>query len=141
MSFSIVIPFFNAIDCLKDALDSIYNQQYSGDYEVILIDDGSNDGSYELAFSESKKHSNLKLLSNKSLEKVVSSPDGPGFARNIGLDIARFDYVVFLDSDDLLVDGALNILENNLSKGDIDCAIYACGGGQPFRKIHYNINE
>lgn len=125
MRFSIILPFFNAIESLKEALDSIHNQSFNKDYEVLLINDASNDGSYELALKECETHSKLKLLNTNN-----SSPLGPGFSRNIALKKAIGEYIVFLDADDLLEKNALEALDNSLSKNNFDTLIYGFGGGQ-----------
>ena len=125
MRFSIILPFFNAIESLKEALDSIKNQSFIGDYEVLLINDASNDGSYELALGESKNYSKLSLLDTKS-----PLPLGPGFARNMALKEARGEYIVFLDADDLLEEDALQELDRTLLKNDFDTLVYGLGGGQ-----------
>lgn len=130
MRFSIILPFFNAIESLKEALDSIHNQSFIGDYEVLLINDASNDGSYELALRESKNYSKLSLLDTKS-----PLPLGPGFARNMALKKARGEYIVFLDADDLLEKDALQELDRALLKNDFDTLVYGLGGAELKEKI------
>ncbi len=88
---SIVIPFYNAADYLQVCLESIALQTYPH-IETILIDDGSTDASSKMAlqFCRSQGYSLLKRTENK----------GPGNARNVGMALAKGDYVIFVDSDD-----------------------------------------
>lgn len=88
---SIIIPTFNRISLLKKALESIYAQKYSGTYEIIVIDDASQDGTSEMI---SKEHPDICLIS-------LSENVGHGTARNHGIRHVKGKYVAFLDSDDL----------------------------------------
>ena len=85
---SIVIPTFNRCRFIKRALDSIYNQTYS-DYEIIVIDDGSTDGTADML---KKKFPDVRYFYQSN--KGVSS------SRNKGLEMAQGDWIAFLDSDD-----------------------------------------
>jgi glycosyltransferase involved in cell wall biosynthesis len=87
--FSVVIPTYNRLGFLKDALDSVWKQTFT-DYEVIVVDDGSTDGTKDY----------LQGLGNK-VRFVCQANRGPGAARNAGVRAARGEYVAFLDSDDL----------------------------------------
>ena len=87
--FSVVIPTYNRLDYLKQALSSVWAQTFT-DYEIIVVDDGSNDGTREY------------LHGLRSKLRILSQPNsGPGAARNIGLREAQGDYIALLDSDDL----------------------------------------
>lgn len=120
MSFSIIIPFFNAKDCIKSAIDSVKMQEYN-DYEIILVDDCSNDGSYEFVQNLIKNDKSIKLLqTQRNL--------GPGDARNLALKYASKDWILFLDCDDRLAINALATLHSNIDKS-IDCYAYTMGGG------------
>ena len=96
---------------------------------MLLINDASNDGSYELALEESKNYSKLSLLDTKS-----PLPLGPGFARNMALKEARGEYIVFLDADDLLEEDALQELDRTLLKNDFDTLVYGLGGGAELKE-------
>lgn len=88
--FSIVIPNYNEEKFIGRCLDSIFSQTIDvSKYEVIVIDDGSCDNSVNII-----KEYNVKLLSSNRL--------GAGGARNKGIDIAKGDYIIILDSDDYL---------------------------------------
>lgn len=91
-TISIIIPAYNVEDYLDAALNSIIVQEESPD-EIILIDDGSTDGTLSLA----KSYSFLcpyKVISTKNM--------GQGNARNLGLSLATSEYIYFLDADDLI---------------------------------------
>lgn len=88
---SVIIPCYNALPFLKETLTSVFYQSYPN-IEVIVIDDGSTDGSYEYVESLNKSH--LTLVKNKG--------KGACAARNYGLKLATGVYIQFLDADDLL---------------------------------------
>ncbi len=88
---SVVIPTYNRLSMLEEALASLYNQNYEGTVEVIVVDDNSQDGTPQII---RQKHPDINLL---SLSKNV----GPSAARNKGISIANGRFVAFLDSDDL----------------------------------------
>lgn len=88
-TFSIIIPTYNRQAFLKAALDSVW-QQTSTDFEVIVVDDGSVDGTREYLDSLGGR---IVTLSQRN--------QGPGAARNNGTQLARGEYLAFLDSDDL----------------------------------------
>ena len=97
MLFSVVIPTYNRLPLLKEALDSVWRQTLTN-YEVIVVDDGSTDGTARFARSMGQS---IKLLEQTNR--------GPGAARNLGLEHARGQYVAFLDSDDLWFPWTLDI--------------------------------
>ncbi len=87
--FSIIIPTYNRRELLKQSLMSVWRQTFT-DYELIVSDGGSADGTVEY------------LHSLGSRVRMLSQPNnGPGAARNLGVAQARGDYLAFLDSDDL----------------------------------------
>ncbi len=106
MKLSIIIPAYNAESYLPQCLDSILAQKHQG-CEVIVVDDGSTD-------------STAALLERYPDVKVVHQENhGMSTARNHGLDEARGEYILFVDSDDILTDGALETLVAELSGEDI----------------------
>ena len=90
---SIITPVFNAEEFLPEALRSVQSQTLC-DWEHILVDDGSTDGSFELIEEAAAADSRVRLL--RTRERC-----GPAKARNQGLECARGKYVAFLDADDL----------------------------------------
>jgi glycosyltransferase involved in cell wall biosynthesis len=95
MMFSVVIPTYNRVHLLSRALDSLWRQSYT-DFEVIVVDDGSTDGTL----------SYLATLDGR-VRVLTQTNCGPGAARNLGARNARGDYLAFLDSDDLWFPWAL----------------------------------
>lgn len=92
MVFSIIIPVYNAQETLPHCLDSIINQTFQ-DYEVLLINDGSEDQSAKVC---------ADAANDKRFRVFYQNNKGPGAARNKGLLNARGDYVCFIDSDDYI---------------------------------------
>ena len=90
---SVIIPAYNAQAYLRECLESVLAQSFS-DWEAIVIDDGSTDGTASIAQSFQRRDSRIR---------VVSTPNrGVSAARNTALDNARGEWVTFLDSDDML---------------------------------------
>ncbi|MDW8094450.1 MAG: glycosyltransferase [Caldimicrobium sp.] len=98
--FSILIPTYNRLNFLKEALNSVFNQTFTGPYEVIVVDDGSQDGTWEFLENLAKTKDNLKILRHPENRGVAS-------ARNSALSLVKGEYLLFLDSDDLLMDYTL----------------------------------
>lgn len=105
---SVVVPFFNNEDLLGDCLKSIAAQTFR-DLEVIMVDDGSTDGSAAIAAAQAAADPRFTLL------QVPNG--GPGYARNRGVERARGMYLAFVDADDALPEHAyarlLRALENS----------------------------
>lgn len=107
--FSIIIPAYNTEDYLKDCLDSVFNQTYKN-FEVIVVNDGSTDNSYKIIASY-KNQKNLIVLNQEN--------QGLSVSRNNGVDVAKGEYIIFLDSDDYLELDALEIIDKNLNDEDV----------------------
>lgn len=89
--FSIIIPVYKVENYLDKCISSIVNQEY-GNYEIILVDDGSPDKSSEICDNWAKKEEHIKVLHKKN--------GGASSARNVGVRHARGKYIIFVDSDD-----------------------------------------
>ena len=92
---SVIMPAYNTAQYIGDAIDSVLNQDYPNK-ELIIIDDGSTDGTVDII---RRYEPAVTLLTQKN--------QGSAVARNAGLDAARGDYVAFLDSDDIWLPGKL----------------------------------
>ncbi len=104
IDFSIVIPVFNNSKYINDCIKSIYNQDKgSYSYEIIIIDDCSNDGTFDLLKNLEKEFKKIRLF-----QTAING--GPGIARNIGIQQAKGKWILFLDSDDTLANKALKVL-------------------------------
>lgn len=99
---SIIIPIYNAEDFLAETINSVLNQTYKN-IEVILVDDHSTDGSYDLA--EQFKDEKITLVKNPK--------KGACAARNYGFELSTGDYIQYLDADDLL---SLHKIEKQLQQ-------------------------
>jgi len=86
---SVVIPTYNRLPRVKDAIDSVLKQTYR-DFKLWVVDDGSTDGTGE----------SLRVFGNK-VKYISQDNSGVSAARNLGLRVSRGKYVAFLDSDDL----------------------------------------
>ena len=115
---SIIIPLYNRIALFPETVASVLKQTYT-DWEAVIIDDGSTDGSYEYALQLSAEDNRFKVIKNVADKKGASS------ARNTGLQIASNKYIIFLDSDDLLaplcLQQRIKTMENNAS---LDFAVF-----------------
>lgn len=105
---SIIVPVHNVRAYLRDCIDSVLNQSFQ-DYELIAIDDASPDGSGEILDEYQAKDPRVQVL--HMAENV-----GLGPARNEGIRQATGNYLLFLDSDDTLVPGALEAIADRLDK-------------------------
>ena len=104
---SIIIPLYNSEKYIKKCLESLLSQDLkSSEYEIILIDDGSTDGSAFLINNFINDKANIFLYSQKN--------SGAGAARNKGISLAKGKYIYFIDPDDYLA--------SNVLKSIIDCA-------------------
>lgn len=105
---SIIIPVFNVIEYLQQSVNSVLCQTYDN-LQIILVDDGSTDGSSQLVDSIEKQDGRVEVVHKKN--------EGLSEARNIGLNFATGEYVYFFDSDDLiennLIEDAVQFLEDN----------------------------
>jgi glycosyltransferase involved in cell wall biosynthesis len=101
---SIIIPHFERTELLRATVNSVYAQTASN-WEIIIVDDGSSTEAYNC----------IKALSSDKTQVIQrdDGPKGPSRCRNIGIQAAKGDYILFLDSDDLL---APNCIENRFKQ-------------------------
>ena len=92
---SIIIPFFNRIPTLIEAINSVLFQTYTN-FEVLLIDDGSTDDI-----------TSLNIFKDPRLHYIYQDHKGASAARNLGISLSSGEYIAFLDSDDLFLQGKL----------------------------------
>jgi glycosyltransferase involved in cell wall biosynthesis len=105
---TVIMPVFNAERFVAEALESIWAQRYPA-LEVLVIDDGSTDGSVDLVSAILAQHRELRHL-------TLPSNQGPGAARNAGLAVARGELITFLDADDRMVPERLSFQVAYLSE-------------------------
>lgn len=116
MRFSIVVPIFNTEKFIDECIQSVLNQTYD-DYELILVDDGSTDKSGLICDEYAKKYAQIKVFHKENSGQIDS--------RNKGVMEARGDYIVFLDSDDLLDSNALKTIHEKINQYNCDMVIYS----------------
>ena len=93
MKLSIIIPVYHTQDTLPRCLDSILRQSFT-DYEVILVDDGSDDGCPQLCDEYTRKDARIRVIHKEN--------GGLSDARNAGILQAKGEYITFIDSDDTI---------------------------------------
>ncbi len=101
MKFSILVPVYNVEKYLEQCVDSLLNQTYTGEYEIILVDDGSTDSSGAICDRYQKNNPDKIRVVHKKNEGLVS-------ARQAGIELATGEYSLFVDSDDF---AELNLFE------------------------------
>lgn len=108
---SIIIPIYNAKKYLNRCLNSILYQKYEN-YEVLMINDGSTDGSDLICLEFQNKDNRFKLITKDN--------GGSATARNTGLDLAKGDHIVFVDADDYIDKNYLLDLHSTMVKTKSD---------------------
>lgn len=111
---SVIVPVYNVEKYLRDCIDSIINQKYQ-EIEIILVDDGSTDNSGNICDELEKEDSRIKVI-----HKVN---EGLGLARNSGLKVAKGEYVVFIDSDDIVEETLVQDLYDGIIENQVDTCI------------------
>ena len=104
---SIIVPVYNTEKYLSKCLDSLIKQTYKN-LEIILIDDSSTDNSIAICKDYQKKDERIKIYQKEN--------GGPASARNYGLEKARGEYILFIDSDDYIDIKAVSLLIDNYSE-------------------------
>lgn len=122
MKFSVIMPVYNGALYLEESINSVLNQIYK-DWELIIVDDGSTDGSGEIADKYAALDDRISVIHQKNT--------GVFFARRNGIANARGDYILFLDCDDLMIDDTLDILEVVFDEHGSDVVMFA---GERFGK-------
>lgn len=116
VAVSIVVPVYNVEKYLIRCLESLVNQQFDKDYEIICVNDGSTDSSELVLKYFAQKYKNLKIISqeNKGLSE----------ARNEGMKHAQGKYTLFVDSDDFIAANALQLLYDYAEEHNSDVVIF-----------------
>lgn len=124
---SIIIPVYNVEEYLDRCLSSVLDQEFTS-YEVILVDDGSTDSSALICDRYSATDPRFRTLHKPN--------GGVSSARNAGLDLAKGEYIMFLDSDDALLPYALDDMMEVVAGEDMVVAGYAAFmGGVPVKTV------
>lgn len=112
---SVIVPVYNVQDCLKECVESIREQTYDN-LEIILVDDGSTDGSGTICDSYALRDSRIRVVHKKN--------GGLSSARNAGLDIMRGKYVSFVDGDDLISSKLYEMVIERFNERDYDLVAF-----------------
>lgn len=112
---SVIIPVYNAENYLEKCVNSVFDTFFDS-FEVILVDDGSTDGSLAV-------EKNLSLKYPEKIQVIRQKNQGGGIARNTGIQAASGKYLYFIDSDDYLIPHAMDTIAEILTK-DFDIAIF-----------------
>ena len=114
---TVVVPIYNSEEFLRECLDSILCQTFQN-FELICIDDGSEDSSVEIIKEYMNSDSRITLLKQQH--------KGAGAARNLGLDNASGQYIIFLDSDDFFDSTMFEKMYNRAVETDADIVMCGC---------------
>lgn len=115
MKLSIIIPIYNAELFLRDCIDSIISQTYK-DWEILAIIDGGSDSSAEIMQEYAGSDGRIKV--------TVKSNEGVSVARNVGLQQATGEYILFCDADDVMMPNALQTIVDALRQNTVDYLRY-----------------
>ena len=106
---SIIIPVYNTQDYVDKCIMSCLNQDLeSNKFEIIIINDGSTDNSGKIIQKYTEKHSNIKSITKQN--------GGVSSARNVGIEAAKGEYILFVDSDDTIAENSLNKIISKLDR-------------------------
>lgn len=130
-AISVIVPIYNVEKYIARCLESLAVQVYD-DFEVVMINDGTQDSSAEIAAQFAAADSRFRLFHQENM--------GVGEARNRGVELARGQYISFVDADDMLFADGLQRLAEAAKKdnSDIVCCSYFCcdESGENLRKSH-----
>ena len=110
---TVVVPIYKVEQYLDDCVQSILNQTYRN-LEIILVDDGSPDRCGEMCDEYAKKDARIQVIHQKN--------KGLSGARNSAIDVAKGEYITFVDSDDYLAKDMVETLYNDIQKYDVELA-------------------
>lgn len=118
MQFTVIIPVYKVEEYLERCVDSVLSQTY-GDFEVILVDDGSPDRCPQICDEYAKKDERVRVI-HKPNGGLVS-------ARNAGIQAARGDYICYVDSDDWAKENMLEFIHDRLAESPVplDMVLFA----------------
>jgi len=134
IKISLIIPVYNVEKYLEKCLNSCVNQDISDEeYEIIIINDGTRDGSLIIALDFEQKYKNIKVYSQEN--------QGLSAARNKGLSLAKGEYVWFIDSDDWIEENCLKSITDKCFKENLDALAIAAANvidGKNERRFNFN---
>ena len=114
IKISVIIPVYNCSQYLRDCLDSVLQQSFC-DYELLIIDDGSEDDSGKICDEYAQTDSRIRVFHQRNR--------GVSVARNVALDNVKGEWITFIDADDILLPEALRKLYETVSWNDTDIVL------------------
>ena len=117
MLFSVVVPVYNVADYLPKCMDSLLGQDFD-DFEIILVDDGATDGKCPVLCDQYATKFPARVRT------IHQANGGLGAARNTGLEVAKGEYLFFVDSDDFVAPDALSCLAREIHKTHADMYVF-----------------
>ena len=112
---SVIVPVYNTESYLGNCIESILKQK-NVELEIIFINDGSSDGSLDLLEQHAAKDSRIRIVSQDN--------SGLSASRNLGISLARGEYLLFVDSDDALAEGAIDRLYHCAVEDDVEVLFF-----------------
>ena len=114
MKFSVIIPVYNGWEYLREGVDSVLGQT-GADFEILLVDDGSTDG-------ESGEICDRYAAAHPERIRAIHKPNGGvGEARNVGIEAAQGEYLIFIDSDDYIAPNMFYVLADAVARFGRTC--------------------
>ena len=116
LKFSVVVPVYNTEKYLDACIDSVLCQDYR-DFELLLINDGSTDGSIEICQKRAKEDKRIQVFNKENSGQIET--------RSYGVSKSSGSFIVFLDSDDLLAQNALSTIYQKIEMYDCEMVVYS----------------
>lgn len=134
IKISVIIPIYNVEKYIQTCVSSLYNQSINeNELEIIIVDDESPDNSLSIVKKIAKNHSNITIISQKN--------KGLGGARNTGIQMAKGQYLLFLDSDDYLLPKVLPNIINIARQNNLDILEFGAQGILATGNIVYEVSK
>lgn len=127
---SVIVPVYNTENKLKKCINSVTNSSYTN-LEIIIVDDGSEEKTALLCYQLKQQDKRIKVIHQKN--------KGVSCARNKGIDIAKGEYITFVDADDYIDEKMIKVLLTNLRKYDADISM--CKYNEIYRDKKICINK
>lgn len=137
VEISVIMPVYNCEEYLKESIESVLDQSF-GDFEFICVDDGSTDNSLKILQDFEKKDNRIRVFHQEN--------KGGGTARNFALTKASGNYLLFIDSDDILYSSALEETHDLIRQKDVDFLVfkaidYDSDTGKYFEEDYFTMDE
>ena len=133
MRLSIIIPVYNVEKYIAGCLDSLLNQDLNtSEYEILIINDGSEDNSIVIAKQYEQNYSNIYIHNQKNA--------GVGSARNKGIKLAKGKYIYFIDPDDYLASNVLNLIVSCCDTSELEVLTFL-SKGTTFSNLNESISN